>query len=1103
MLILCLGLCGCTPAQPDGASPSDAATVSRHNEAVAAMGAYDYDAAMAILTELSAAHPTWNDVQVDLAIAQLNRQGKGDEAAALARLGEVLARDPDHLRAHFTAGILRLQAGEVDQAAMHFMLVSQADPDDAHAAYYLGQSRMQQSDLEGAAALFASAIETDPYLRSAYYAGAQAARRSGDAEQAVEWLELFERMEHNPRAHLAEIKYTRMGRKAEVVAMETSSAAPIAPPAGPIFDRSKLGFIGCDHCEPFLAIGIGWVGDGESLALMSNASGSRLYRWSASGWLQEINPDQMDAVSLTGVAGVNASLWGDVNADGELDIVLLRRGANQLWLGQGDAAFEQDERFDVGMEGQSVDGALFDADHDGDLDVLVLNDEGTSCELLNNNGDGTWQLIGDEASGFPQSAQFAREVVVADFDGDLDTDVLIINQRPPHMVWLNDRLWRWRRGGEDWNAMLESETAAAVAADLDADGEMDIVTLDDAYGAHVWSARTGPWRRTTLASRSETPPECDSDLKPERAKQRPRRLAVVDVTGDGELDVLRASGWVVTNQIERPPVLDVLSADGLTLQSLQGDHTWGLVQGEPGAGPMLLTVGRRGSIETIPAGSGRFPFVDVTLAGRTDPGQSMRSNVSGIGAAVAARVGDRWTITGMVRNSAGPGQNLQPLSIGLGSGEKVDFISIDWSDGVLQTESHLRPGEVHVISETQRQLSSCPVIFAWDGERMRFLTDCLGVGGLGFLLDPATYATPRPRERVLLPRDVLRVRDGRFEIVLAEPMQETCYLDSVVLETIDVPPGWEVLPDERLGTGTPMPTSGLLYARSSLSPVAARAGWGEDVLDSVLHHDTVAVSPGMIDGRFIGRVIEPFVLELEFATPIDELPGDPMLVLDGWVEYPYSQTMFAAWQAGLTYRPITIEARDAAGRWRVLHEDVGYPAGMPRTSVYPLEDLPPGVTAIQLRTDLELYVDAARVVGVAPCSDAVVHRAVVDSAMLEQPGYPKRIDHPQRRPEYDWSDRRPFWDTRVQRGAYTRFGAVDELLAKSDGGVAVFGAGEAIRFRFEPAGLLAKGWTRAHVLDLRGWCKDMDLLTGQGGTVMPVPGGGGGESLRTRHRSGR
>lgn len=290
-VVMCVVLFACDGSRPPTDHPADAATIARHNEAVAAMGAFEYEAAMVILAELTTKHPRWNDAQVDLAIAQLNRQAQGDDEAAIARLAMVLERSPHHQRAHFTSGILRLHAGEIDPAADHFEEVVNLDPADAYAAYYLGQVRMQQGDMPGALQLFTQAIAIDPYLRSAYYAGSQAARRGGDGEQAQDWLDVFQRMEHNPRARLAETKYTRMGPKAEVVAMDAGDEAPPRLPVGPLFDRESMSLIDCPGCPPFQAIGLGWIGDGQSLVLMSHALGSELYRWSASGWLEQINEE--------------------------------------------------------------------------------------------------------------------------------------------------------------------------------------------------------------------------------------------------------------------------------------------------------------------------------------------------------------------------------------------------------------------------------------------------------------------------------------------------------------------------------------------------------------------------------------------------------------------------------------------------------------------------------------------------------------------------------------------------------------------------------------------------------------------------------------------
>ena len=119
-----------------------------------------------------------------------------------------------------------------------------------------------------------------------------------------------------------------------------------------------------------------------------------------------------------------------------------------------------------------------------------------------------------------------------------------------------------------------------------------------------------------------------------------------------------------------------------------------------------------------------------------DAGKSMRSNASGIGAHVMVRVASRWTVFDTFRSTTGPGQSLQPTAIGLGSADRIDFVSIDWTDGVFQREIDLAGGTLHTIRQTQRQTSSCPVLFAFNGRSFEFISDLLGVGGIGFMTAP-------------------------------------------------------------------------------------------------------------------------------------------------------------------------------------------------------------------------------------------------------------------------------------------------------------------------------------------------------------------------------
>jgi hypothetical protein len=250
-----------------------------------------------------------------------------------------------------------------------------------------------------------------------------------------------------------------------------------------------------------------------------------------------------------------------------------------------------------------------------------------------------------------------------------------------------------------------------------------------------------------------------------------------------------------------------------------------------------------------------------------------------------------------------------------------------------------------------------------------------------------------------------------------------------------------------------------------------------------------AAPVGAVDERFIGRLQSEQVLTLEF-TPgtLDPSIGEPVLIADGWIEYPYSQTMFAAWQAKADFKAPTIEAF-TDGKWHTIHEQFGYPAGMPRQMSVPLPGLTAQTTKLRITTNQEIYWDRL-IVGFAMASpdEMVRHELKLVRANLQLTGYAERTTGPQRQPYYDYKRRKPFWDTRYQRGFYTEVGPTTELVVQHDDAVAIFGPGEEIHMEFTadlPS--LADGFTRVFVLELNGWCKDMDLFTKDGETIEPLP----------------
>ena len=642
---------------------------------------------------------------------------------------------------------------------------------------------------------------------------------------------------------------------------------------------------------------------------------------------------------LARVRGVRAALWGDIDDDGLIDAVLLGDGTTSVWR-QSPAGRWRDVTTAMraatpGLD--AVDAALFDADHDGDLDLWLVSGRGPN-ELLNNNGDGTFRRIAVQA-GLAGDSRPSRGVTVTDLDGDRDHDLVVLKAAPPHEVFLNDRVWSYRPA-PGMAAFTAATLDAVVAADSDADGQVELYTSGP-RGLERWQpAAGGAWTSTMIA-----PADGGSA----------RQLAIADVNGDGTLEVLasRADGWAAwsTDAQGNSPVAD---------HSAVEVGAWAVVHGDAARGPSVFGLGESGLIEWEP-GPQRPGYLALVPTGREIASDQRRSNTSGIGTRIAVRSGSRWTAIDTVRTNSGPGQSLQPVSVGLGGSPRADFVSLVWSDGILQTEIDLAGGRLHRIEETQRQLSSCPVLFAFDGSAFRFVTDILGVGGIGFFERPGVYSPPHPHERVLLPEAAIAAHDRRYALILGEPMEEVTYLDRAALTVYDLPPGWQIALDERKAIAGPTPSGAPIFFRQERRPVRVTNDRGQDVTRETAAADLVAAPPGAVDHRFIGRT-EAHTVTLEFDTPVADGPGAPVLMIDGWVEYPYAQTVFAAWQAGALYQAPTLEARGGDGRWHVVAREFGYPAGMPRRMTFPLPPLPAGATALRLTTTQEIFWDRLAVI---------------------------------------------------------------------------------------------------------------------------------------------
>jgi enediyne biosynthesis protein E4 len=412
--------------------------------------------------------------------------------------------------------------------------------------------------------------------------------------------------------------------------------------------------------------------DGDQDLYVVNDGPNRLFRNDGAGHFVDVAP----AAGVDEPGPGSSASWGDYDGDGHLDLFVVnwaRCGSSSDYTYADDALFHNEgggtftNRTQMlestgSTTGAGFQGAWFDYDRDGDVDLYLANDYGgprpEGNYLWRNDGPGEsgWEFTNVSVQSGTALHMNTMGIAVGDYDRDLDLDMALSNIEATALLRnlgngrFRDVAGRAGVGRPNQRVREKAITWGLAFSDLNLDGWEDLYVVG---GSLAQENRPEPQPNATFVNVGSPP--------------APARFA----------DLSAVSG-AADDQVGR----------GLSLADYDRDGRMDLYVVNQGGRPILYR-------NVTPRGPRHWLEVDLT-------GSS--SNRDACGATVVATVGRTKMLRQVFCGSVGLGGGSDPVvHFGLARARRVDSLRIEWPSGRVQTLKDVAADRLLAVEEPARR----------------------------------------------------------------------------------------------------------------------------------------------------------------------------------------------------------------------------------------------------------------------------------------------------------------------------------------------------------------------------------------------------------------